>query len=60
VFDDQILALGESELAQFSKERRIARSKKREVGSVTKKSDPAYPTGLLRARLERPCRCRTR
>ena len=53
VFNDEIPALGESELAQFSKKLGIAPHKKWIVGSGAKEPDTMDLSGLLRARRNR-------
>jgi hypothetical protein len=47
---DQSIALGETELLQFSKERRVTRSKKWAVGIESKEPDTRDLSVLLRAR----------
>src|SRR5215472_14526242 len=55
VFYDQILSLGESELSQFSKKRRVVHGKN-VVTSGAEEPNMTDLSGLLRARRERP-RC---
>src|SRR6516164_6623043 len=53
VFNDEIPALGESELAQFSKKLGITHRKKGIVGSGPNESDTMDLSGLLRVRCNR-------
>jgi hypothetical protein len=53
VFNDEIPALGESELAQFSKKPGITHRKKWIVGSGPNESDTMDLSGLLRVRCNR-------
>src|SRR5947209_14154402 len=54
VFDDKILAFGESELAQFGKEDLITWPRDRIVEDWTQNTDTSNSARLLRARRERP------
>jgi hypothetical protein len=59
VFDDQILALVESELSQFGKESREGRNFKGIVRIETQETDGGKLPGLLRTGCERPRCCRS-